>query len=243
MVAYASPSMATTAVTPAPARSPAAEDRFRGIALVAGMVVVMWALEVVDLVGRQPRLRRHPPARRRRAAGDRAGAVPARRLGHLIGNTLPFLVLGFAIALGGLARTAAVTVIVALVAGFGTWLLGPAHTNHIGASGLVFGFAAYLVARGAWSHRPLHLLVGLIVLAIYGTTLVFGLVPTPGVSWQGHLFGAVGGVVAARGPAFGYAVSHLQQRCDRVPVAVGGGDAELRPGQLLGELERPIPSL
>ena len=95
--------------------------------------------------------------------------------------------LGFTIALGGLARTAAVTVIVALVAGFGTWLLAPAHTNHIGASGVVFGFATYLVARGIFSRRPLHFVVGLLVLAIYGTTLAFALVPTPGISWQGHL--------------------------------------------------------
>ena len=174
------------------------DDRIRGLTLVIGMVVVMWALEVVDVVA--PGLDSdgiHP-----RDVDGLPGIALAPFLhagwGHLIGNTLPFLVLGFTIALGGLARTAAVVVIVALTAGFGTWLLGPAHTNHIGASGLVFGFATYLVARGAWSHRPVHLLVGLLVLAIYGTTLVFGVVPTPGISWQGHLFGAVGGVVAAR---------------------------------------------
>ena len=111
---------------------------------------------------------------------------------------VPFLILGGTIALSGLARTAAVTGIVALVAGLGTWLFAPGNTNHIGASGLVFGFAAYLVARGLFSHRALHIGVGLAVLAVYGTTLVFGFVPTPGVSWQGHLFGAVGGVVAAK---------------------------------------------
>ena len=103
--------------------------------------------------------------------------------------------LGFTIALGGLARTAAVTVIVVLVAGLGTWLIGPAHTNHIGASGVVFGFATYLVARGIFSRRPLHFVVGLLVLAIYGTTLAFALVPTPGISWQGHLGGAVAGAL------------------------------------------------
>jgi membrane associated rhomboid family serine protease len=179
-------------------RSPAAEDRIRGLTLVIGMVVVMWALEVVDLVGAGlDNDGIHP-----RDVDGLPGIALAPFLhagwGHLIGNTIPFLVLGFTIALGGLARTAAVTVIVALVAGFGTWLFAPEHTNHIGASGVVFGFATYLVARGAWSHRPVHLFVGLIVLGIYGTTLLFGLVPTPGVSWQGHLFGAVGGIVAAR---------------------------------------------
>ena len=174
------------------------DDRVRGLILVFALVAVMWVLEVVDVVA--PGLDSdgiHP-----RDVDALPGIALAPFLhagwGHLIGNTIPFLVLGFAIAVGGLARTAAVTVIVVLVAGFGTWLFGPAHTNHIGASGVVFGFATYLVARGAWSHRPGHLIVGLLVLAVYGSTLLFGLVPEPGVSWQGHLFGAIGGVVAAR---------------------------------------------
>ena len=118
--------------------------------------------------------------------------------GHLVGNTIPFLVLGCAIALSGLARVAAVTVIVAVIGGVGTWLIGPAHTNHIGASGLVFGFAAYLIARGIFSRRPLHLVAGVAVIALYGATLAFSLLPHPGISWQGHLFGAIGGIVAAR---------------------------------------------
>ena len=174
------------------------DDRTRGLLLVAGMVAVMWVLEVFDVVGAGLDSEGIHP----RDVDGLSGVVLAPFLhagwGHLIGNTVPFLILGAAIALGGLARTAAVIAIVALVAGLGTWLLGPANTNHIGASGLVFGFATYLVARGAWSRRPLHLAVGLVVLAVYGTTLVLGVVPTPGVSWQGHLFGAIGGVVAAR---------------------------------------------
>jgi membrane associated rhomboid family serine protease len=185
-------------VTPAPSRSPAAEDRIRGVTLVVAMVIVMWALEVVDLVGGHLDSDGIHPRDVDALPGVALAPFLHAGWGHLIGNTIPFLVLGFTIALGGLARTAAVTVIVALVAGLGTWLLGPAHTNHIGASGVVFGFATYLVARGAWSRRPVHLVVGLLVLGIYGTTLMFGLVPTPGVSWQGHLFGAIGGVVAAR---------------------------------------------
>ena len=180
-----------------PTRSREAEDRIRGLILVTGMVVVMWVIEVVDALGAHlddDGIHPHD-------VDGLAGIVSAPFLhagwGHLIGNTIPFLVLGFTIALGGLARTAAVTVIVALVAGLGTWVFAPAHTNHIGASGVVFGFATYLVARGIFSRRPVHFLVGLIVLGVYGTTLLIGFVPTPGISWQGHLFGAVGGVIAA----------------------------------------------
>ena len=118
---------------------------------------------------------------------------------HLIGNTVPFLLLGVAIALGGIARVAAVVAIVALVGGLGTWLVAPENTTHIGASGLVFGFAAYLVARGAFSRSLAQIAMGLVVVVIWGTTLLRGLVPETGISWQGHLFGAIGGV--ARGLA------------------------------------------
>ena len=116
---------------------------------------------------------------------------------HLIGNTIPFLLLGLAIAVGGLARVVAVTVIVALVGGLGTWIVAPANTVHIGASGIVFGYAAYLVARGLYSRSLMQIGLGVLVLAVWGTTLLRGLVPEDGISWQGHLFGAVGGVIAA----------------------------------------------
>jgi membrane associated rhomboid family serine protease len=160
--------------------------------------VLMWLVEVVDLVAGDL----DAAGIRPRDPDGLSGIVAAPFLhggfAHLLGNTIPFLILGAAIALSGLARVAAVTAIVAVVGGLGTWLTAPEGTIHIGASGLVFGFAAYLVARGAYSRRGWHLAAGLVVLAIYGTTLLVGLVPTPGISWQGHLFGAVGGVVAAR---------------------------------------------
>ena len=68
--------------------------------------------------------------------------------GHLIGNTLPFVVMGCAVALKGAARVLAVTVIVGLVAGLGTWLVSPDNTITVGASGIVFGYATYLLCQG-----------------------------------------------------------------------------------------------
>ena len=117
--------------------------------------------------------------------------------GHLLSNTVPFLVLGVVIALSGLRRVILVTVIVAVIAGLGVWLFAPSGTDHIGASGVVFGYAAYLIARGLFSRSGLHLVTGAVVVAVWGGTLLSDLVPRDGISWQGHLFGAVGGVVAA----------------------------------------------
>lgn len=167
--------------------------------MIGVLLAVMWVSESVDAVlggdldsfGIRPR-----------STEGLVGVVLSPFLhvgfGHLIGNTVPFLVLGGLIALSGLARVLAVTAIVAVVGGIGTWLVAPAQTVHLGASGLVFGFAAYLVARGVFDRRVRSVAIGLLVVVVYGTTLLFGLLPREGISWQGHLFGAVGGVVAAQ---------------------------------------------
>lgn len=169
-----------------------------GLLAVAVAATAMWAVEVVDLVAGD--LDRN--GIRPRDADGLAGIVFSPFLhggfGHLVGNTIPFLVLGGMIALSGLARVLAVAAIVVVVGGLGTWLTAPAGTVHIGASGVVFGFAAYLIARALYSRALGHLAAAVLVAGVWGLTLVGGLVPTPGVSWQGHLFGAVGGLAAAR---------------------------------------------
>ena len=173
-------------------------DNSGGFIFVAAMVAVMWLVEVYDAVGGDPDAEGIRPRDPDGLVGIAASPFLHGSWGHLIGNTIPFLILGMAIAIGGLGRVAAVTGIVALVGGLGTWLTAPSNSIVIGASGLIFGYATYLIARGIYTRQGLHLLGGVVVLAVYGTTLLFGLVPTPGVSWQAHLFGAVGGVVAAR---------------------------------------------
>jgi membrane associated rhomboid family serine protease len=162
--------------------------------LVAAMAALMWVVEVIDQVA-GGRLDRNGIEPRELDGLDGIVWAPFLHAGfdHLIGNTIPFLLLGFAVALGGIARVIIVTAVVAVVGGLGTWLVAPANTVHIGASGIVFGYAGYLVARGIFSRN-----VGQIVLGVWGTTLMRGLVPETGISWQGHLFGAIGGVVAAR---------------------------------------------
>lgn len=179
----------------APART---GSRRSGLLLVLAMAALMWLAEVVDLVvGRLDALGIEP-----RTADGLPGVALAPFLhagfGHLAANTVPFLVLGALIALSGLRRLVAVTVVVALVSGLGTWLLAPAGTLHIGASGIVFGYASYLVVRGVFDRRLVSLALGLVVALVYGTTLLLGLLPREGISWQGHLFGAFGGLLAAR---------------------------------------------
>ncbi len=116
---------------------------------------------------------------------------------HLESNTLPLLVFGFLILLAGVARWLSVTAVVWLVGGVGVWLTGPSHSLHLGASVLALGWLVYLLVRGVFSRRVSQVLLGLVLLLLYGG-LLWGVLPNqPGVSWQGHLFGALGGALAA----------------------------------------------
>jgi membrane associated rhomboid family serine protease len=176
------------------------DPRFDGLRIVLGMATLMWVLEVIDQLA-DNRLDQYGIEPRDGDGLIGVGAAPFLHGGfdHLVGNTVPFLLMGFVIAAQGAARVVAVTVIVGLISGLGTWLIAPDHTVHIGASGIVFGYATYLISRGFFNRNALELAVGALVVVVYGSALLGGLVPEDGVSWQGHFFGAVGGVVAARG--------------------------------------------
>jgi membrane associated rhomboid family serine protease len=177
----------------------ARDQRNTGFLLVAGMVALMWILEIYDQAS-DANLDQYGIQPREVDGLDGILWAPFLHGGfdHLTSNTVPFVVMGFGIALAGVVRLAAVTAIVLFVGGVGTWLVGPDNSVHIGASGIVFGYASYLLLRGFFNKSALELLMGLIVGAVWGTALLSGLLPREGISWQGHLFGAVGGVVAAR---------------------------------------------
>jgi len=186
-------------------RARRSELRRGGLGLLAGIVLLMWLVEVINALDSY------------KLDGD---GIYARNVGrlwgiftapfihanfapHLLDNTIPLVFMGVIIAMRGAARLALVTLIVIVVGGVGTWLISPAHTSTgvpistIGASGVVFGYAAYLLTRGFFDRSALELLTGLIVGVIWGGALLASIVPHAGVSWQGHVSGAIGGVVAA----------------------------------------------
>jgi membrane associated rhomboid family serine protease len=177
----------------------ARDARLDGFRLVLALAALMWVSEIVDSVANH-RLDQYgiEPRDTDGLTGIVAAPFLHASFDHLISNTVPFVLLGFAIALGGAVRVALVTAIVMAIGGVGTWLLGPENTLHIGASGVVFGYATYLVSRGVFNRSLLELAMGAVVVAIWGGALLSGLAPRDGISWQGHLFGALGGLVAAR---------------------------------------------
>ena len=181
-----------------PIRRPRGETQRQGVALLTGIVAFMWVIEVINTIDSN-RLDNDGIWARNvdRLWGILTAPFIHASFAHLIGNTIPFVFMGLIIALAGAARLALVTAIVILVGGIGTWLVSPGGIPTIGASGVVFGYATYLFARGFFNRSALELLTGLIVGAIWGAALLASVVPHPGVSWQGHVCGAIGGVVAA----------------------------------------------
>jgi membrane associated rhomboid family serine protease len=174
------------------------EAQIDGVRALGGLVAIMWVVEIVNTLDSN-RL-------------DNDGIVP-RNLSHLYGvllapflhasfshllaNTIPFVILGLVIALAGAARLLLVSLIVALVSGLGTWLTAPAGSVTVGASGVVFGYATYLISRGVFDRRIVEIGLGVIVAVLLGGALISDLIPHTGISWEAHLFGAVGGVIAA----------------------------------------------
>lgn len=117
---------------------------------------------------------------------------------HLLANTAPFLVLGGLVMVRRMMDFVWVSVIVMLLGGLGTWLFAGSGTNHIGASGLVFGYLGYLLFRGYFERSWPAITLSVFVAIVYGS-LLFGLLPTmPHISWQGHLFGFISGGLAAQ---------------------------------------------
>jgi len=166
--------------------------------VILAFVVLLYVVELVDTLDRN---RLDGYGIRPREVDGLDGIVFAPLLhhgwGHLVANTVPLLVFGFLILLAGVARWAAVTAVVWLVGGVGTWLTGQPHSLHLGASVLAFGWLVYLLLRGIFARDASQIALGAILLFMYGGIL-YGVLPgQPGISWQGHLFGALGGALAA----------------------------------------------
>lgn len=120
-------------------------------------------------------------------------------LNHLIANTIPFAVLGWLVMLRDSRHLGRVTLAAMLGAGVFSWLLGAPGSVHIGASGVIFGYLGFLMLSG-WYARTLGSVVLSVGVTLAWGGLVWGVLPSEvGVSWQGHLGGFVGGVMAARG--------------------------------------------
>jgi membrane associated rhomboid family serine protease len=167
--------------------------------ILFGFVALFWIVEILDLLVFRGTL-------------DRFGIQPHQiiglrgiifapflhgGLGHLIANTIPFLTLGWLVMLKETKDFFVVTPITMLVGGLGVWLFASPNSIHIGASILIFGYLGFLLLKGYFQRDFSSLFLSIVVAFMYGS-LVWGIFPSwPGISWQGHLFGFIGGIIAA----------------------------------------------
>ena len=167
--------------------------------ILSAIIALMWLVEMIDQsVG---------------GALDIYGIIPRNEIGlrgivfapflhgsfyHLAANTIPFVTLGWLIMLRETSDFFVVSGITMLVSGLGVWLTGTPDSIHIGASGVVFGYLGFLLLRGYFERSATSIFLSLFVGFSYGS-MIWGVLPTQmGVSWQGHLFGFIGGAIAAR---------------------------------------------
>ena len=117
--------------------------------------------------------------------------------GHIMANSLPGALFAGLIAMSSKRLFWQVTLLITVVGGGLTWLVGGVNTVHIGASGLIYGWLAFLVVRGFVNRRVMQIILGVILASMY-SGLIWGVLPTQmAVSWQMHLFGGLAGIWAA----------------------------------------------
>jgi membrane associated rhomboid family serine protease len=166
--------------------------------LILGLVLVIWAVELVNLLlghrlnflGILPRMISGLP-------GIALAPFLHQGIPHVLLNTIPLVVLGGLVILHGTRVFLEVSLVIILVSGVGVWLFGRAG-YHVGASGLIFGYFGFLIARSWYERSVSSILIAVITIVLYGGIL-WGVLPLrTGVSWEAHLFGLIGGILAAR---------------------------------------------
>ncbi|NNF10265.1 MAG: rhomboid family intramembrane serine protease [Acidimicrobiia bacterium] len=166
--------------------------------VVGGFLAVMWLIEIVDTTILDSRLQTHGIEPRQIDGLEGVLFAPVLHGGwaHIISNSVPFLVLGGLVMTYGLRRWVSATAVIVVLGGTVTWLAARTG-NHIGASILVFGYFGFLLGM-AWFERSFKSIGIAAVVAVFYGGLIWGVVPTDsGVSWEGHLFGALAGVAAS----------------------------------------------
>jgi membrane associated rhomboid family serine protease len=165
---------------------------------IAALIGVLWLVALLDAMvfggglaafGVMPRTERG-------LVGIVAAPLIHGNLQHLIANTVGLLIFGGLVMIHGERRFWIVTLIGTLASGAGMWAFGRPGV-HIGASGIVFAFFGYLLVTGFFERHIGALLLSIAVFLIWGPTL-YGIVPVDQASsWEGHLFGLIGGIVTA----------------------------------------------
>lgn len=171
----------------------------RAFVVMCAVVPVLALIELIDKLS-HGQLVRHGGIRPHQVDG--LGGIflaPLLHVGwpHLLANSVPLILLGTFVLAAGARRFLLATLIIVVSSGLGVWFTTPARYLVVGASGVIFGWMGYLLSRGIVEHRLWNITVSVLVALLYGWQMI-GVLPAEGdVSWQGHLFGFIGGLIAA----------------------------------------------
>lgn len=172
----------------------------RNLVLSFWVVALIWAVFLIDLVlpgdFRQYGVRPHEISG---LPGILTAPFLHADIPHLISNSIPLFILTLTILTFYRKLWLQVTIFSIILGGLAVWLLSFREgTNHIGASGVIFSYIAFLIFSGIFRRTFKAFAVGVLVFFLYGGTIIFGVIPSnPGVSWEGHLYGAIVGIVIA----------------------------------------------
>jgi membrane associated rhomboid family serine protease len=166
-----------------------------GIALLA----ILWSVFIIDslFLGGSLKIHGIRPRQLNGLPGILFGPFFHGSIFHIFNNSIGIVLLGTIILLRGIAKFIFVTLVSMLIAGTGIWLIGGSGTNHIGYSGIIFGYFGYLLLTGIFDKKLGSIFISIFTVTLYGG-MIFGVLPThAGISWEGHLFGFIGGVISA----------------------------------------------
>ncbi|MBT9313949.1 rhomboid family intramembrane serine protease [Leptothoe spongobia] len=167
--------------------------------LLSIVLISLWSIEIIDFLMFGGRLDGYGIRPRSLSGLWGIPLAPLLHGGfrHLIANTVPLLTLSWWVMMRSMGTWLMATVMITLLGGASTWLLARGGSVHIGASGLIFGYLGFLVARGYFERTMGAIAISLFVLITYGA-MFWGVFPSqPGISWESHLFGFISGIIAA----------------------------------------------
>ena len=184
----------------------AAQTLRQQLIILGGFLAIIWLVEFVDWLLLGGALDAYG-VKPRTVSGLRGILLMPflhRGFNHLLANTFPIIILGWLVMVRRTADLFIVAAVSVLVGGLGVWLFGASNSVHVGASVLVFGFFGFLLARAFFERSLAAISLAIVVFLFYGG-IIWGVLPgQDGISWLGHLFGFIGGILAAylttRGP-------------------------------------------
>lgn len=169
-----------------------------GAVWIVGFVAIIWVVELINM-GMDYRLNVWGIVPREVSGLRGIVCSPFLHAGipHVLLNTIPFIILGTLVIIRGVNNFLGVSLFIILLGGLGVWIFGR-HAQHVGASGLIFGYFGYLLARGWYGRDLISILIAVLVLVLYGG-MIWGVMPLRDyVSWEGHLCGFIAGGISGR---------------------------------------------